>query len=574
LDRENTIAPPGYNRFATVPGGVAVTLSIGSVYAWSTFNGPLTRELGVVAQSGSDWTLGEVVPIFSLAAVCLGVATTTLGPWAERVGPRKVAATAAVAWGGGLALTALGCSAHSLPLLYAGYGVLGGIGWGLGYISPVSNLMKWFPDRRGLATGMALASFGAGAVFAAPINQFLCARFFRSPEMLEGIVPSDLVTEGGKRFAQVAGELREVVVVSAEQLAQLSGAAADLQAGIYLVGTGDTGATGAFLTLSAAHFALMTAGALTQKVPAEGWSPEGWKAPTEAELAASGRSERTVATVHHDTALRTPQFWLLWAAVFGNAFAGVSIISCAKTMMSEVFGGAMPLVVTSAFATSYVSALSLANGSGRFGWATLSDWTGRKNAYYLFGLGIPIVCAMPALTATVAGGGGAGGYVPLALFYGGTLVVVSFYGGLFSVLPAYLADTFGIKHAGAIHGRALTAWSASAVVGPKLLTTLRERSYHDAVAGLSERCDPHEFEAHFGAGMDQLEALTRAKTVTISSLLEICPEGTPDPTATIYDTTLYTMGGVMAGAVLCNAMVGPVSKRFHMPEERRDIEIK
>ena len=162
-------------------------LSIGSVYAWSIFNEPLTRAMGVVAAAAEDWALGDVVPIFSTCATTLGVCTFFLGKWAERVGPRKVAATAALAWSSGLLITALGCYTHTLPLLYLGYGVLGGAGWGLGYISPVSTLLKWFPDRRGMAAGFALTAFGGGAMVATPINEALMKHFFRAPERVGGV---------------------------------------------------------------------------------------------------------------------------------------------------------------------------------------------------------------------------------------------------------------------------------------------------------------------------------------------------------------------------------------------------
>ena len=272
-----------------------VQTSIGSVYAWSTFNGPLTKCLGVVASSGGDWTLSQVVPIFSACAIGLGISTTTLGPWAERAGPRKVAAAAAVAWSGGLLISAAGCHLHSLPLVYLGYGCFGGLGWGLGYISPVSNLMKWFPDRRGLATGMALAAFGGGAILAAPMNKYFCEQHAVLPDYLGTVSQVDLVTEGGRRFANIAGELTEVVVASASDLANFAGA----QEGVYVAGTGDAGLVGCFLSLAGLHFVAMSMGAMLQKVPHDKYVPEGWTPP-------DGTSAMvTTGTVDHNTALQT-----------------------------------------------------------------------------------------------------------------------------------------------------------------------------------------------------------------------------------------------------------------------------
>jgi MFS family permease len=446
--------------------------------------------------------------------------------------------------------------------------VLGGIGWGFGYISPVSNLMKWFPDRRGLATGMALASFGGGAILAAPLNKMLTDHFSALPTYVGAVDAVDIVTVEGQQCVVdgATGAMHEVVVASAADLASRFPGA---EAGVYLVGTGDSGAMGCFVALAGLHCTAMTIGALTMKVPADGWLPDGWTPPSEEENA-NAVNQRALGVVDHNAALRTSQFWLMWAAVFGNAIAGVSIISCAKTMMGEVFGAALPAVVTGGFATGYVASLSAANGGGRFAWATISDFIGRKQSYFVFGLGIPVAVSIPYVTGMVTAATAGGAMTPLYLFYGGTFMVVSFYGGLFSVLPAYIADTFGIKHAGAIHGRLLTAWAASALVGPSILTSLRGSSYEQACIDLAAKCNPQLFEEKFGAGVGELQALVDAKTVTISRLLEILPAGTLDPTPAIYDSTMYTMAGIMGCAVVCNALIKPFpagSPHFHKEEE-------
>lgn len=197
-----------------------------------------------------------MVPIFSSCALSLGVTTFTLGGWAERAGPRKVAATAAACWGGGLITAALGVYTHTLPLVYLGYGVFGGIGWGLGYVSPVSTLMKWFPDRRGLATGLGLTAFGGGAMVATPLNEHLLSTFRRLPEYLGSVDSVNLFTEGGKRFAEVGGAVKEVVVATQADVAGIAGAAE----GVYAAGTGTAGVAATFLTLGALHFAAMMTG--------------------------------------------------------------------------------------------------------------------------------------------------------------------------------------------------------------------------------------------------------------------------------------------------------------------------
>jgi len=569
LYKEAIEAPLDYNRWLNIPFSVMVQLSIGSVYAWSLFNAPLCRQLGVVTPSSGDWALDAVVPVFSVCALALGACTAGLGKWAERVGPRMVAGTAALCWGSGLAISALGCELHQLPLLYAGYGVLGGIGWGLGYISPVSTLLKWFPDRKGLAAGMALTAFGGGAMVATPLNEALLEFFFQAPVYLGTADAVQLVTQDGSRFVTAEdGSLTEVVVASARDVAQLH---TSLPPGVYEVGTGDSGVRHTFLALAALHTTAMLTGAAGQRVPPPGWKPLGSShqegvslqpatAPSRDALAANGN-------VDPDQVMRTPQFYLLWAAVAGNAIAGVSVISCAKTLMTDCFASALPGVVTAGFAAAYVAALSGANMAGRFGWSFASDFLGRQNTYYIFAAGIPTVLVLPYLTEWAAT---APAMVPLVLFYGGTWLVVSFYGGVFSVLPAYLSDLFGPKHVGAIHGRLLTAWAAAAAGGPYLLAALRHRSYDKAVHELAAQIDPNVFERTFGAPMSELDQLLERKSVTIPHLMDIAPGGVLDPTPMLNNDTMYAMGGLLSVALACNAAIRPVDPK-HFIENRQTV---
>jgi MFS family permease len=464
---------------------------------------------------------------------------------------------AALAWSTGLVLTGFGVSLHELPLLYIGYGILGGIGWGLGYISPVSTLLKWFPDRRGLASGLALTAFGGGAMLATPINESLLNLFFELPQYLGSVDTVSLVTEGGRRFAEVAGEMKEVVVATAADVASLPVAASP---GVYVVGTGDTGASSTFFTLSAGYLLSMNIGAFIQRVPREGWLPANWTPPVEAEQQHKMISQ---GNVHHNEALKTPQFYLLWLAVAGNATAGISVISCAKTMMSDIFATAMPAIVNGAFAASYVAALSAGNMLGRLGWANFSDWAGRKRTYFLFGLAVPTLAALPSITNSVVN---SPDWLPLAVFYGSTVFLVSFYGGVFSVLPPYISDLFGGKHVGAIHGRMLTAWSAAAVAGPNILTHMRGNSHTSAIEDLASKVEPTVFEQTFGAPLTDLSALIAAKTVTIPQLMQVVPAGVPDPSPTLYNTTLYSMAALAAVALVSNAAIRPIDRKHFMSD--------
>eukprot|EP00283_Hemiselmis_rufescens_P008528 CAMPEP_0173433144 /NCGR_PEP_ID=MMETSP1357-20121228/10699_1 /TAXON_ID=77926 /ORGANISM="Hemiselmis rufescens, Strain PCC563" /LENGTH=286 /DNA_ID=CAMNT_0014397825 /DNA_START=207 /DNA_END=1067 /DNA_ORIENTATION=- len=271
----------------------------------------------------------------------------------------------------------------------------------------------------------------------------------------------------------------------------------------------------------------------------------------------------------HVQAMKTPQFYLMWALICGNSVSGLVLISSAKTIMTDVFAGALPLLVTGAFATGYVSAISAANAGGRLGWALLSDWAGRRNLFFVFGLGAPLAACIPMVThwATTTGS-----VLPLYAFYGSTLLMISFYGGLASLMPAYISDLFGLKHVGAIHGRLMTAWSAAAVIGPNVLSYLRRSSYNSACADLSSKVDPAAFERAFGAPVERLEELVNANTVTIGRLMEIVPEGTIDPSPLLYDSTLYTCSAMLGVAFIANWAMSPVEK-FHFEEdERRERE--
>jgi MFS family permease len=267
LLKEQIVAKPGFNRWWVPVASVSIHLCIGSVYAWSIFNPALIKAIGVVTSSGDDWALKEVVWIYSTAIVFLGLAAAFAGSWLEKVGPRMVGLVAAFCWGGGFLIGSVGIVNHQLWLIYLGYGVIGGCGLGLGYVSPVSTLIRWFPDRRGMATGMAIMGFGGGAFFGARIKDFFIQYYYKAPELLSNITESDLITKAGKRFAETTEGLKEVVVVGANDVANMI---VPGDVGVYLVGTGSVGVSQTFLTLGAIYFLVMTIAALSYRVPADG----------------------------------------------------------------------------------------------------------------------------------------------------------------------------------------------------------------------------------------------------------------------------------------------------------------
>ncbi len=394
LDKNNTVARPGYSKWLIPPAALAVHLSIGQVYAFSVF------KTSLVAHFDSSQT--AVAAIFSIAIVMLGLSAAVLGTWVERVGPRKAMVAAALCWSSGFLIGSLGIALGSLPILYLGYGVIGGIGLGIGYISPVSTLIKWFPDRPGLATGMAIMGFGGGALIASPASGRLMSLF-----------------DPGFN-------------------AQDKGAVAD-----------GTALSSTFLTLGLIYLVFMLIGASLVRLPPGHAEGDG------SEL----QPGRNGALVRASAAIRTPQFALLWVVLFCNVTAGIGILEQAAPMIQDFFRSGGDSSVSAAEAAGFVGILSLANMGGRFLWSSLSDVIGRKPTYTIY-LGVGLVLYL--LLATV-------GQQSTAIFVTLAVVIISYYGGGFATVPAYLKDLFGTLEVGAIHGRLLTAWAAAGVVGPLIV---------------------------------------------------------------------------------------------------------
>jgi len=460
LAKQRIVAQPGFNRWLVPPAALAIHLSIGMAYGLSVFWLPLSRAIGITAPAAGDWKVSTLGWTFSLGIVFLGLSAAVFGRWLEREGPRKAGVVAAFCWGGGFAIGALAVHLHNIWLLYLGLGIIGGCGLGLGYISPVSTLIKWFPDRRGMATGMAIMGFGGGAMIGSPLANILMNHF--------------------KTAASV-------------------------------------GVEETFLTMGAIYFVAMLCGAFGYRLPPPGWQPAGWTAPPQANAMITKRQ------VHVDQAWRTPQFWMLWVVLCMNVSAGIGVINMASPMLQEVFGGRLAgaigtlkdlsdaqKVQVATIGAGFAALLSLFNIAGRFFWASLSDYLGRKRTYFIFfSLGFVLYALAPTA--------GAAGSVPLfvAIF----CVILTMYGGGFATIPAYLADMFGVVHVGAIHGRLLTAWSTAGVLGPVLVNYLREYQ--------------------IGHGV---------------------------PAAQAYNTTMYILAGLLVVGFVANLMVRPVAERYFMTD--------
>ncbi|MHB8813364.1 MAG: L-lactate MFS transporter [Steroidobacteraceae bacterium] len=441
LDRDRTVAGPGFSRWMVPPAALCVHLCIGQAYAFSVFNLPMTRLIGGTDSAPGNWTLEDLGWIFTLAIFFLGVSAAVFGRWVEEGGPRRAMFTAALCFSGGFLISAAGVYVHSIWIIYLGYGVLGGIALGVGYISPVSTLIKWFPDRPGMATGMAIMGFGGGALIASPLSVWLMARFSTPTH----------------------------------------------------VGVAET-----FIVLGIVYFIFMMVGAAIVRVPRPGWKPEGWTPPAQPPKLV------TTANVYVYTALKTPQFWLIWWVLCLNVTAGIGVLGQASAMSQEMFPGKVSAVA----AAGFVGLMSLFNMAGRFLWASASDYMGRKNTYYCFFiLGTVLYAIVPT----------AGKIGSVGIFVLCFLIIISMYGGGFATIPAYLKDMFGTRYVGAIHGLLLTAWSAAGVFGPVLVNYIRAYEIAHGVAK-----------------------------------------------ANAYDVTMYLMAALLAIGFFCNLFVRPVHERHHM----------
>jgi MFS family permease len=414
------------------------------------FNKPLTQAIGVTQSVASDWDLKTIGWVFSLALFFLGASAAIFGKWLEHVGPRKAMLLSALCFCGGFVIASFGVRVHQIWLIYLGHGVIGGIGLGLGYISPVSTLIKWFPDRPGMATGLAIMGFGGGAMLGSPLAVLLMDRFRTTTS----------------------------------------------------VGVAET-----FLVMGAIYFVFMMFGVFTIRIPAPGWLPAGYVPSTYAK----SNKMITTANVEVDMAVKSPQFYLLFAVLMLNVTAGIGVLGQASVMIQEMFGEAAvgrDRAITAVAAGGFVGLLSLFNMAGRFFWSSLSDKLGRKKTYTIyFLLGFVLYCIVPI----------AGQIGNIVLFVITFAVIISMYGGGFAAIPAYLKDLYGSRNVSAIHGRLLLAWSVAAVMGPVLVNYVRD--YQINVA-------------------------------------QIAP-------AQAYSTTMYIMAGLLLIGAVCNSLIKPVSEKYH-----------
>ncbi|MFC0113359.1 OFA family MFS transporter [Kibdelosporangium aridum] len=403
LDRSRIVAPEGWSRWLVPPAALSVHLAIGQAYAWSVFKPPLEKYLSL---SGAQSALP-----FQLGIVMLGLSAALFGTKVERNGPRWAMFVSLCCFCGGFLVAALGVLTQQYWLVVLGYGGLGGIGLGIGYISPVSTLIKWFPDRPGMATGIAIMGFGGGALIASPW----------SAEMLQA-------------FGVTYDNVGRVVSVA------------------------DSAIATTFLVHGLAYAVFMSVGVLLVRVPADGWAPAGWSPAKD-----KAHALITTANVSAKNAIKTPQFWCLWVVLCFNVTAGIGILEKASPMITDFFRET-PVPVSASAAAGFVALLSLANMLGRIGWSSTSDLLGRKNMYRLYlGAGALLYLVIALFTNESK-----------ILFIICAMLILSFYGAGFATVPAYLKDLFGTYQVGAIHGRLLTAWAVAGVLGPLIINAIAD----------------------------------------------------------------------------------------------------
>ena len=475
LNKECTVADVGFNRWLVPPAALAIHLCIGMAYGFSVFWLPLSKAVGIKDSlvcgpevhffqelfiTSCDWKISTLGWMYTLFFVFLGSSAALWGGWLEHVGPRKAAVISAFCWCGGMLLSALGIYLHQFWIMLLGSGVIGGIGLGLGYISPVSTLIKWFPDRRGMATGMAIMGFGGGAMIGSPLATALM-KYFSTPN--------------------------------------------------------NVGVMQTFVVMACIYFVFMMSGALSYRIPAGDWKPKGW-------VPSISKENNGMITSHHvhvKNVFKIKQFWLLWGALCMNVSAGIGIIGMSSPMLQEVFGGQLigvekiyseldksQLVGIATIAAGFTALLSLFNIGGRFFWASLSDFFGRKTTFVIFFvLGGLLYISIPSSA-------NAGNKL---FFVAAFCIILSMYGGGFSTVPAYLADLFGTQMVGAIHGRLLTAWATAGILGPVIVNYMRD------------------YQLSLGLPREQ-----------------------------VYNQTMMILAGLLMIGLVCNLLIRPLADKWFM----------
>jgi len=537
-----------YSKWRQVPFSIGVHLSLGSVFAFSVFNSPLSTCMGVVAPAAGDWSVGDILPVFGCTLSFFGLAAAMFGRsgFYERYGPRVCCLLGAVSYATGFSIASIAVNIHSLPLLYLGYGVFGGIAMGVAYVPAVAVLLRWFPNDKGFASGLAVMGYGAGGLVATPTCQMLLQKFSSIPTYYGDKENAVTVIKDGILYAAELNEKGDLVATSTQVVyagaTELATFATDLSPGFYIVNSGSTGIGETFLCLGIGYGLIIATGALNFKFPS--------RIVVDSEINYKNRNvlpsgqfrenhTEKNSSVLPSEALKTPQFWIIWLGVGLNSSAAYSIIASGKTMMLETFGSILPHIVTTSFAGWYVAMISASNLTGRLLFSSLSDKIGRKLTFHiLWGSCVPLYLFIPMSIHWLVD---TNSTAPLLMFCSSSLLIISCMGATAATFPAYIADLFGPKYVAAIHGQVLSVLIPAGFLGPFVVSTLREKALTAAVQDLASKIPSEVFEEAFGKPQSELQELMNAKVVTINRLMDLLPAGTVDPSIFIYDETMVVM---------------------------------
>jgi len=518
----------------------ATHVCLGAPYGWSAISLRLSLESGMVSPTVADWTLDQTTWPMAVMIASGGVSAAVLGSWTVRVGVRQAMATGGLLFGGGMLLSSLGVAQHSLAMLYMG-NIMCGMGYGCAYTPPLQALIDWFPDKKGLASGLVIAGFGSGALAFTPAVNFLSSKFCTLPTYVGTSLPPSY-------------SLSEAVQCTAADLARLP--YDSLAPGWYLANSGSTGIYQGLAIMAFCYSSLIIASAFTIAKPHTGYLPTGFN-PSVSQASAN-------LNVPVSNVLSTPQFWLLFSTATLLATGGMSLLSVASPLVQEVFTTAHPALVTPAFASAYLMALSVANLSGRVFWAAISDKIGTRNTFTILSLSsIPLYLSIPPLISGCVSDPSS----PLSIYYLAGFCTTSFLavtimGGVFSVLPPYEADLYGSKYVGAIHGKFLPFSTIRGIAGPAILLNLRNREEANAIDEILLSIDPELFKTTFGLDISQAGHLLDTKVMTLSKLVSVLPPELADPSPYLYNSSLYTMAGLAGVAALLHFAVRPVDRKY------------
>jgi len=517
----------------------ATHVCLGAPYGWSAISLRLSRELGIVSPALDDWSLEQTTWPMAVMIASGGISAAVLGSWTVKIGVRSSMVAGGLFFGGGLLLSSLGIAQHNIMTVYVG-NILCGMGYGCAYTPPLQALIEWFPDKKGLASGLVIAGFGSGALAFTPAVNYVSSMYCVLPTYL-----------GTLKLDEVA--LSGAVQCSVTDLAKLP--YEGLLPGWYLSNSGSTGLSQALAALAFLYSGIIIGSAFYIKKPPLHYVPNGFKiSPHHASL----------YNVPVENVLSTPQFWLLFSTATLLATGGMSLMSVASPLVQEIFTPALPSLVTPSFASAYVMSLSVANLSGRIFWASVSDKIGTKNTFNIMTLlSVPLFLSIPPLVHGCV----TDPESPLSLYYFGgfctnTFLAVSIMGGVFSVLPPYEADLFGSKYVGAIHGKFLPFSTIRGIAGPAILLHLRGKEELQAIKDVLNSIEPEVFKNTFGVDISQADILIESKMVTLSKLVSLAPAHGIDPSPMLYNSSMYTMAALAGLAALIHSGVKPIDKKY------------